>query len=244
MKVLILGASGATGTLVVSELLKRKSTVRIVVREHAILAQAIKENPLVEIVRGNIDAFTQRRMEELLTDCDAAVCCLGHKTTMKGIFCKPHTLVFHAVQKITAAMETRAGSQKFILMSTTAYTNKATGEKNSVGEAILFSLLKVLLSPHRDNMLSADHLVHRIGKSEAFSWVAVRPDTLIDEEQSSAYEALEHTNRSPVFNAGKTSRINVACFMADLVFDEVLWERWKYKTPVLYNKHRLKQSVV
>lgn len=237
MKVLILGASGATGTLVVSELLNRKITARIVVREKAILAQALKENPLVEIVRGDIDTFTQRTIDDLLTDCDAAICCLGHKTTMKGMFGKPHSFVFHAVQKITAAMETRACSQKFILMSTTAYTNKATGEKNSVGEAILFSLLKVLLPPHRDNMLSADHLVHCIKESKAFSWVAVRPDTLVNAESPSVYEVFDHTNRSPVFNAGKTSRINVACFMAELVLDEALWERWKYKTPVVYNKH-------
>jgi hypothetical protein len=106
----------------------------------------------------------------LLKDCGAAVCCLGHRTTIRGIFGKPHRLVIHAVQKVTTAMEALSCSQKFILMSTTAYTNKQDGEKNRFGEALVLSLLKVLLPPHRDNMLAADFLVHRIGTRGAFSW--------------------------------------------------------------------------
>ena len=236
MKVLILGASGDTGRLVASELMKRMMSVRIVVREHAVLPQSSKENPLMEVVTGDVDTFTQQAIEGLLKDCDAAVCCLGHRTTIRGIFGKPHRLVIHAVQKVTTAMEALSCSQKFILMSTTAYTNKQDGEKDRFGEALVLSLLKVLLPPHRDNMLAADFLVHRIGTRGAFSWVAVRPDTLIDAENPSEYELFSHTNRSPVFNAGKTSRINVAACMAELLTDEQLWEQWKYKTPVLYNK--------
>ena len=236
MKVLVLGASGATGKLVVFQLLQRRIAVKLVVREHAVLHPLIIENPLVEIERGNIDSFSQQKVQELLDDCGAAVCCLGHRTTIRGIFGKPHKLVIHAVQKVTTAMEALSCSQKLILMSTTAYTNKQDGEKNRFGEALVLSLLKVLLPPHRDNMLAADFLVHRIGTRGAFSWVAVRPDTLIDAENPSEYELFSHTNRSPVFNAGKTSRINVAACMAELLTDEQLWEQWKYKTPVLYNK--------
>ncbi|MFA6907189.1 MAG: NAD(P)-binding oxidoreductase [Sphaerochaeta sp.] len=236
MKVLILGASGATGRLVASELMKRMMSVRIVVREHAVLPQSSKENPLMEVVTGDVDTFTQQKVQELLDDCGAAVCCLGHRTTIRGIFGKPHRLVIHAVQKVTTAMEALSCSQKLILMSTTAYTNKQDGEKDRFGEALVLSLLKVLLPPHRDNMLAADFLVHRIGTRGAFSWVAVRPDTLIDAENPSEYKFFSHTNRSPVFNAGKTSRINVAACMAELLTDEQLWEQWKYKTPVLYNK--------
>ena len=44
MKVLILGASGATGKLVVQQLVKRKIQVRIVVRESAIIPSNISED--------------------------------------------------------------------------------------------------------------------------------------------------------------------------------------------------------
>lgn len=236
MKVFVVGASGATGKLVVLQLLQYKMAVRMVVREHAVLHPSMIDNPLVEIERGNIDSFSQEKVQGLLHDCDAAICCLGHTVNLKGIFGKPHKLVLHAVQKITAAMEALACYQKCILMSTTAYTNTKAGEKNGFREGVVFSILNVLLPPQRDNMLAGDYLVRHIGESKAFSWVAVRPDTLIDEESGSAYDVVPHPRQSPVFNAGKTNRINVASFMADLLFDEGLWKQWMYTTPVLYNK--------
>lgn len=235
MNVLVVGASGATGSLVAAQLLENRIAVRMIVRKNAYLSHVLKENPLVEMVGGDIDTFSQSQMQELIKDCDAVVCCLGHRTTMRGIFGKPYRLVFHAVQKITTAMEMLACKQKFILMSTTAYTNTNDGEKNTFGESVVLSLFKVLLPPHRDNMLAAEQLVQYVGEREAFSWVAVRPDTLVDEEKSSAYEVVEHPKQSPVFNALKTSRINVASFMTDLLLDETLWQQWKFKTPIIYN---------
>jgi nucleoside-diphosphate-sugar epimerase len=235
MRVLVVGASGATGKLVVMQLLERKIAVRIVVREASTLPPQLFDNPMVEIVKGSIDSFSQQQVQLLLQDCEAAVCCLGHTMSVKGIFGKPYKLVLHAVQKVTTAMNTFAKSQQFILMSTTAYTNKKDGEKNTLGESVLFALLKILLPPHRDNVLAANYLEYRLGESTAFSWVAVRPDTLFNEEHPSTYEVVDHIKRSPVFDAGKTSRINVACFMAELLTDDGLWQQWKYKTPVIYN---------
>ena len=42
--------------------------------------------------------------------------------------------------------------------------------------------------------------------------------------------------RSAIFDAGKTSRINVGCFMADLIGDEEVWNQWMGKMPVIYNR--------
>jgi hypothetical protein len=42
--------------------------------------------------------------------------------------------------------------------------------------------------------------------------------------------------RSAIFDAGKTSRINVSCFMADLIGDEEVWKQWMGKMPVIYNR--------
>ncbi|MGB5530975.1 MAG: hypothetical protein WBQ32_13490, partial [Ignavibacteriaceae bacterium] len=68
-------------------------------------------------------------------------------------------------------------------------------------------------------------------------WVAVRPDSLIDEEDVSKYEIHNHKIRGLLSNPGKTSKINVSHFMAELVTNEKLWQKWKHKTPVIYNKH-------
>ena len=66
--------------------------------------------------------------------------------------------------------------------------------------------------------------------------MAVRPDTLIDEDFLSEYEIYASPVRSALFNPGKTSRINVGNFMARLILENDLWEEWKGKMPVIYNK--------
>jgi len=238
MKVLVLGASGATGKLVVMQLIKRQINIRVVVREGAILSAEILDNPLVEIERGNITEFNDSEMISLLQDCNAIVSCLGHNITIRGIFGKPRNLVFDTIRNISEIVTEKADKKvKLILMSTTGYTNTITGEKNSLGERIILSILKLLLPPHRDNVKAANYLHEEIGKdNEKIEWIAVRPDTLVNEDNKSAYEVYESPVRSPVFNAGTTSRINVSHFMADLLINERLWREWQFKMPVVYNK--------
>jgi len=238
MKVLVLGASGATGKLVVMQLIKRQINIRVVVREGAILSAEILDNPLVEIERGNIAEFNDSEMISLLQDCNAIVSCLGHNITIRGIFWKPRNLVFDTIRNISEIVKEKADKKvKLILMSTTGYTNTITGEKNSLGERITLSVLKLLLPPHRDNVKAANYLHEEIGKdNEKIEWIAVRPDTLVNEDNKSAYEVYESPVRSPVFNAGTTSRINVSHFMADLLINERLWREWQFKMPVVYNK--------
>ena len=235
MKVLVLGASGATGKLVVAQLLERNLMAKIVVRESAVLPDSFKDNPLLEIVTGNVDTFSSAAYQELIADCDAVVCCLGHNISFKGLFGKPRKLVTHAVQRVTAKMQTADTPKKFILMSTTAYTHKQSGEKNSFGEALIFGLLKLLLPPHRDNMLSGDLLAKRWSEGGNFTWVAVRPDSLFDAAAPTAYTVSAHKTRSPMFNPGKTSRATVALFMCELLVDADLWATWERAFPVLYN---------
>jgi len=236
MKALILGASGKTGKLVVQQLVKRDIQVRLVVRESAKIPDNFTNEKSIEIIKGNVNDFDIEKIKEIVKDCDYVICCLGHNISLKGILGPPHKLVYNTVVKIIEVLHYLKLSQKFILMSTTAYTNKKIGEKNSFGEKIFFSLLSVLLPPHKDNMLAADQLVYKLGSNTNIEWAAVRPDSLIDEEEESEYELHNQKIRSPIFNPGKTSRINVSHFMAELVTNDKLWQEWKYKTPVIYNK--------
>lgn len=241
MRVLLLGASGATGRLVVRQLLKREINTRVVIRINAELPAETEDNPLLDIVRGSINEFTNLELGNLLEDCDAVISCLGHNTTFKGMFGNPRYLVFDAVQGISEAAK-KGGNKKvkLILMSTTAYTNRSRGEINSTGEKLILSLLNLILPPHRDNVSAANYLINEIGQDdEKIEWVAVRPDTLVDAENESAYDLYESSIRSPVFNAGTTSRINVSHFMAELLTNEQLWEKWRYKTPVIYNQQQV-----
>ena len=236
MKALVLGASGATGKLVAQQLVKRNIQVRVVSRESAILPNQIFDDKSIEIIKGNINDFAIEKIKELVKDCDSVICCLGHNISFKGIFGPPRKLVSNTVAKIIEALQSLNVKPKFVLMSTTAYTNGKIGEVNDFREKIVFSLLKFLLPPHKDNMLAANHLVYKLGTNTNIDWVAVRPDSLFDEENESEYELHNCKIRSPIFNPGKTSRVNVSHFMVELVMNDKLWQEWKHKTPVIYNK--------
>jgi nucleoside-diphosphate-sugar epimerase len=236
MKVLVLGASGATGKLVVQNLLKKKIQVQAIIRESASFPNNLLADENIELIKGNISDFDNFKIKEMVNDCDSVICCLGHNLSFKGMFRPPYKFVSSTVKKIIDAIQSLNGNKKFILMSTTAYTNKKIGEKNTLGEKIIFALLKIFLPPHNDNMIAANYLVNKIGEKSNISWVAVRPDSLINEENVSDYEAHDQKVRGPIFDPGKTSRINVSHFMVELITNDNLWNNWNNKTPVIYNK--------
>lgn len=220
----------------VSQLAAKGRTVKILIRSSAIIPKEISDNTGIEIFYGNINDFSTDRISQLLSDCDSVISCLGHNISLKGIFGKPHRLVYNAVRKLSGILQESKEKKKLIVMSTTAYTDKVHGEQNTCRERLVFALLKVLLPPHADNVKTGNYLFENIKKSEKIEWVAVRPDSLIDETCVSDYEIFPMKNRSRLFNPGKTSRINVAHFMADLLSNDTLWQAWKYKAPVIYNK--------
>ncbi len=95
-------------------------------------------------------------------------------------------------------------------MNTTGVCNRDLNEQISFAQKCVIGLLRALLPPHADNEAAADFLRAGIGQSDGIDWVVVRPHGL-----------------SAIFDAGKTSRINVAAFMADLIADDGLWAKWK-----------------
>ncbi|GGY11643.1 hypothetical protein GCM10007160_43200 [Litchfieldella qijiaojingensis] len=126
---------------------------------------------------------------------------------------------------------------RFVLMNTAGNSNRDLNEPVSLGHRSVVGLIRLLLPPHIDNEKAADYLRTSVGSNDsAIEWVAVRPDTLINENSVTEYAAHPSPTRSAIFNAGKTSRINVAHFMADLITDDDTWSRWKGRMPVIYNK--------
>lgn len=237
MKVLVIGATGATGRLVVRQLIKRNFEVKVIVRRVTDELKNIIINGRIECVVGNISEYDKNDFENIIEDCGAVISCLGHNITLKGLFGSPRMLVAGTVEKLCGAIQNKKDkSVKFILMNTTANQNKTIKENYSLKERIILSVLSVLLPPHRDNVKAAEYLTNVIGTNNPkLEWSAVRPDTLTDEENESSYEIYASPKRSPIFDSGKTSRINVAHFMTELLLDERLWFKWKYRMPVIYN---------
>jgi hypothetical protein len=110
-------------------------------------------------------------------------------------------------------------------------------EPISFGQRCVIGLVRMLLPPHMDNEKAADYLRTHIGQNNgAIEWAAVRPDNLINEDGVTVYVVHPSPTRSAIFDAGKTSRNNVGHFMADLITDDDIWNRWKGQMPVIYNK--------
>jgi len=237
MKVLVLGANGATGFNVVIQLLKNGINVKALTR-NVEKFDSLKSSKHIEVIKASILEIDNQKLKQYLSDVDAVISCLGHNITLKGIFGKPYTLVADSLIRIVGIInEIRTNrTTKIILMNTTACINKLQNEKFKKYENLVMKIMRFLLPPQRDNELAIGYLINTINiNNKDIEWIAVRPDTLIDEVEVSEYTVHPSPIRSPIFDAGKTSRINVADFMVSLLKDEELWEKWKYKTPVIYN---------
>lgn len=239
MTILIVGATGATGRLLVEQLLKEGHKVKAIVRSPEKLAEAALNNANLTVITASVLDLDDVQLREHVRDCDAIASCLGHNLTFRGIYGQPLRLVTEALIRLSNAVkeENCGKTVKYILMNTTGNQNRDLKEKLTLGEKMVLALIRLMLPPHRDNEEAADYLRNVIGQSDsALEWVVLRPDTLIDSDFVSEREVFPSPVRSAIFNAGKTSRINVARFMADLIIDGSLWSQWKGQMPVLYNK--------
>ena len=235
MKVLVVGASGATGRLVVKQLLSRGIEVTAIVRS----LDSLPDNTNLLKIEASVHNLTSTEMGSHLKDCSAVVSCLGHNLTFKGMFGKPRWLVTDTVQCICSAISANniGSTVKVILMNTSGNSNRDIPEVPPLSQRIVVSILRVLLSPHADNEKAADFLRTKIGQNnKAIEWLAVRPDALTDEEEVTEYDVHASPIRNAIFDSGATSRINVANFMTELALTESLWSKWKGQMPVIYNR--------
>lgn len=238
MKVLVVGGTGATGRLLIKQLLKSGTSVITIVRSPEKLPKDLKNNKNLTVVSGTVLNLTDKDINKYMSDCDAVISCLGHNLSFKGMYGKPLKLVTSSIKRLCSAISTNESSKsvKVILMNTAGNSNRDLRERLSLGEKLVIGLIRLLLPPHRDNENAADYLRKDIGQdNKKIHWVVVRPDTLINEDETSEYRLFPSPIRSAIFNPGKTSRINVGHFMKELVINNDTWNRWKGKMPVIYN---------
>jgi len=239
MTTLVVGATGATGKQLVAQLLDMGQKVKAIVRPTSNIPDHWNNNDKIELIKANVSEIREDEMMNHLIDCQSVASCLGHNINLKGIFGKPRKLVTEAANLICKAIEKNAPEKpiKFVLMNTTANRNRDINEPISTKEKIMMGMLRTLVPPQLDNEKAADFLRVDIGQNnKLIDWVAVRPETLIDEDTVSEYKAYASPTRSTLFDPGKTSRINVGNFMAKLIVDQDLWTTWKGQMPVIYNK--------
>ena len=238
MNILIVGASGATGRLLTEQLLERSHFVKVIIRSPEKLPETVRNHENLTIIRAAVLDLSDLEMAQHVNGCDAVVSCLGHNLTFKGMYGHPRKLVTDATRRLSQAIRTNNpdGMTKFVLMNTVGNSNRDLNEPLTLAEKAVVGLLRLLLPPYVDNEKAADYLRCEVGQNDSLiEWVAVRPDSLLDEATVTDYQLHPSPTTSALFGSGKTSRINVAHFMADLITEEACWEKWKGQMPVIYN---------
>lgn len=239
MTILVVGASGATGRLLVEQLLGHDHHVKVIVRSPTSLPDILRKNSRLSMITASILDLSDEELTSHVSGCDAVASCLGHNLSLKGLFGHPRWLVTDATRRLCEAIRATKPekSMKYVLMNTAGHRKHDLNEPISSGHKLIIGLIRFLLPPQVDNEQAAEFLRTNIGQNdETIEWAAVRPDNLINEEKVSEYEVYPSPIRSAIFDAGKTSRINVAHFMAALITDNNTWEKWKGQMPVVYNK--------
>ena len=199
---------------------------------------AFTQSESLSITVASVLDLSEDELLEQVQGCRAVVSCLGHNLTFAGMFGQPRRLVSECVQRLCQAIEKTEPlvPVKFILMNTTGNQNTQAGERVSASQSFVVGLIRHLLPPHADNETAADFLqLNYAGSQSKLEWVAVRPDSLVNDELVTEYDVFASPIRSAIFDAGTTSRINVANLMTKLLIDKNLWQKWKGQMPVIYN---------
>ena len=220
-----------------NQLLEKGHEVKAFARNITKFSTEIITHKKFDVIGTSVLDMSEEELENHTKECDAIVSTLGHNLSFKGMFGNPRQLVTDSIKKLCKVSEnTKNKPVKIILMNTVGCKNEDLKEKKPFVENSVLFLLSSLLPPVSDNEKAANYLRTSVGQNNPnIEWVAVRPDSLINEEETSPYT----THSSPIhtlFKPGKTSRINVAHFISELISNKEIWFEWKGKMPVIYNK--------
>lgn len=193
MKVIVFGASGATGTIVTEMLLDKGHKVTAYVR-NPMKVTLVHEN--LSVVEGDI--FDNKAIERVLKGQEAIISCLGSNTT------KASDQLCRMAQSISSAMK-RTGLNRLVYMSTAGIENEFKG--------VIKWIIRLMLGHVIDDHRNAANLY----KESGFDYTIIRPMQLKDGEANGHYEiALEGLPRTKK----AVSRANVAHLIVKVLDDE------------------------
>jgi len=146
MKILIVGSTGATGRLLVNQLLSKGHEVKAFARSNKNFTDETISNKNLEIVSSTVLDISDKELEMHLDGCDAIVSTLGHNLSFNGMFGNPRQLVTDSIKKLCKVSEyTKNKPVKIILMNTVGCKNEDLKEKVSFFENCVFFLLRYLV---------------------------------------------------------------------------------------------------
>lgn len=205
MKILVLGATGGTGRLIVRDAVAKGHSVVALVR-----SKASADLPAASMIEG--DARDRASLARAIDRCDAVVSALG-----TGMGRRKVDLLTVATRALVAAM-TRNGVRRLVCVS-------ALGVGDSRGHGgFLFNRLfqPLLLSQAYKDKERQEAAI----RASALDWVVVRPAMLTNDPARGSVRAF--TDLAGI-NGGKVARADVARF----VVDQLTTDTWLRRTPVI-----------
>ena len=207
MKILVLGATGGTGRLIVRDALAKGHSVVALVRSKA----SAPDLPGADVVEG--DARDEAALLRALNGCDAVVSSLGTGMSLYGEV----TLLSVATPALVAAM-TRSGVQRLVCISALG-----VGDSRGHGGFVFDNLFQPLLlrNAYKDKNRQEATI-----RASSLDWVIVRPGALNDEPARGNIRAF--TDLAGV-HGGKIARADVARF----VVEQLTTDTWLRRTPLI-----------
>lgn len=240
LTVLLVGGTGRTGQRVLEQLLSCGISVRVIVRSAQKLPAGASENSKLTVIEADLLSLSDEDLLRQVRGCDAVISCLGHVTSLKGVFGPPRDLVTRMTTRLCRAIEALKPAKpvKFILMNSVSVNHPGgLDTRRGMFEKAFLWMLRGMIPPAKDNQQAVNFLYGNIGTTNpSMQWVAVRPDTLLEGDVSEY--TLHETLVSSLFKPDSTNMANVARFMCELVTNPKTWDDWKEKLPVIINVTR------
>jgi putative NADH-flavin reductase len=192
-KILVLGATGGTGRLIVEQAVARGHDVAVLVRS----AAKAKDLKGAKIIVG--DARDETALRQAVKDRDAVVSALG---TPASPF-KEVTLLSTATRALVKAMEAESVSR--LVCITGIGAGDSAGHGGFLFDNVIFPLLLRKVYADKDRQ-------EAIVKKSGLAWTLVRPSILNNKPGRGAIKALEDLS---AFHGGSISRQDVAKFVLD-----------------------------
>jgi putative NADH-flavin reductase len=207
MKILVLGASGATGRLIVARLAARGHDVVALVRSSAKAADLAS----AKLIEG--DARDAAALARAVTGCDAVISSLG--TPMSPF--RKVTLLSTATRALVDVMA--AQSVRRLVCITGMGAGDSRGHGGFFYDRVFEPLMLRQVYQDKDRQ-------EAIIRTSALDWTIIRPTVLNDKPARGNIHAL--TDLSGV-HGGTISRADVA----DFVVEQLTEETWLRKTPLI-----------
>jgi uncharacterized protein YbjT (DUF2867 family) len=205
MKILVLGATGGTGRLIVSDAVAKGHSVVALVR-----SAARADLPGAELIEGA--ATSERILGRALDGCDAVVSALG-----TGMGFRKVSLLTEATRALVPVM-TRSGVRRLVCVSALG-----VGDSRGHGGFVFDRLFQPLLLSQAYQDKERQEATIR---SSSLDWVIVRPCMLTDDPAQGSVRAVIDLGG---IHGGKIARADVARF----VVDQLTTDTWLRRTPVL-----------